>query len=375
MKTKHAVLAVIGTIVIVGAFMLVGGANYINNIGGSNPAGVTVFPPQPSNPGSTYKGNVAFSVVGSNIGNGSSLTADTNFDVEYFAKAGDIYTKISLETDGTESIPIGDNDIVYAQVTIPANQAFLMDWVSTLTANPNGLVKKPAYVDITKDGVIDYLYPLDVSPLRQAGMGNPNLVPPFPYYLKFHGDQTLSLDAPSDKLSVGTGTKSSTITWQASMDTQPGTDAIKAFQITVNGTRATNEVAEEQSFINFPFGNEASGYKKIYLSDPAFSISEDFTVSAFNATGSNEDAQNGKTIMRYTISSQIDGADFITVATQGTKQVPISLTVETNMDASNDGVCLELRIEPINARNVVGTALTDDVELAEGSSNAVVCTV
>ena len=355
MKTKHAVLAVIGTIVIVGAFMLVGGANYINNLGGSNPAGVTVFTPQASNPGSTYKGNVAFSVVGSNIGNGTSLTADTNFDVEYFAKAGDIYTKISLETDGTESIPIGDNDIVYAQVTSPASQAFLQDWVSTLEANPNGLVKKPAYVDITKDGVIDYLYPLDVSPLRQAGMGNPNLVPPFPWYLKFHGDQTLSLDAPASKASVGTGTKSSTITWQASMDTQPGTDAIKAFQITVNGTRSTNELAEEQSFIDFPFGNEASGYKKIYLSDPAFSLSEDFT------SGST------KTIMRYTISSQIDGADFITVATQGTKQVPISLTVETNMDATNDGVCLELRIEPINARNVVGTALTDDVELAEGA--------
>ena len=31
MKTKHVVLAVIGTIVIVGAFMLVGGTNYINN--------------------------------------------------------------------------------------------------------------------------------------------------------------------------------------------------------------------------------------------------------------------------------------------------------------------------------------------------------
>ena len=147
------------------------------------------------------------------------------------------------------------------------------------------------------------------------------------------------------------------------MDHQPGADAVKAIQISVNGTRATNEVAEEQSFINFPFATESSGYKKIYLSDPAFAVSEDFT------SGST------KTIFRYTISSQIDGADFIVVESQGSKSKPIDITIETNMDVSTDAVCLELRIEPISARNVAGTALTDDVELVAGATNEAECSI
>jgi len=144
------------------------------------------------------------------------------------------------------------------------------------------------------------------------------------------------------------------------MSSQPGAEAIKAFQVTVNGTRSTNEVAEEQSFINFPFGSE---YKKIYLSDPAFQVSEDFT------SGST------KTIMRYTISSQIDGADLIVVGSQGSRVVDVDLTLYTNLDATNDAVCAELRIEPINARNVAGTALVDDVEFTEGASNGNECSV
>ena len=364
MKSKHsAVLAVFITATVVLGFVMFGGANYLNSLGGSNPAGGTILTPQPTVQNVPYTGTIAFSAKGSNIGNGTNLTADTNFDVEYFKKSGDVYNKVSLQTDGTEDFAIGADDVIYGQVTIPSAQIFYLDWDATLKANPSGVVKKPAYVDITKDGVIDYLFPLDVTLTKQQGYGNPNLTPPFEWFLKFHGDQVLSLDAPSNKLNVGTGTKSSTITWQATMDHQPGAEAIKAFQITVNGTRATNEVAEEQSFVNFPFANESSGYKKIYLSDPGFAVSEDFT------SGST------KTIFRYTISSQIDGANFIVVDSQGSKSKPIDLTLETNMDASNDAVCVELRIEPISARNVAGTALTDDVELAEGSTANASCSV
>lgn len=356
MKSKHsAILAVFITTTVILGFVMFGGANYINNVGGSNPAGNTVFTPQPAVQNVPYTGTVAFLAKGSNIGNGTNLTADTNFDVEYFKKSGDVYNKVSVETDGTENFAVGADDVIYGQVTIPASQIVYLDWDATLKANPSGVVKKPAYIDITKDGVIDYLFPLDITLTKQQGYGNPNLTPAFEWFIKFHGDQVLSLDAPANKASVGTGTKSTTITWQGTMDHQPGAEAVKAFQITVNGTRATNEVAEEQSFINFPFASESNGYKKIYFSDPGFSVSEDFT------SGST------KTIMRYTISSQIDGADFIVVDSQGSKSKPIDVTVETNMDATNDGVCLELRIEPISARNVAGTAITDDVELAEGA--------
>ena len=353
MKTKSAILAVIGTAVIIGAFMVVGGANYINNLGGGvNPAGSTLFTPTPTNPNVPYEGTIAMSVKGSNIGNGTNLTADTNFDVEYFIKSGEVYSKISAETDGTENFVIGKNDIVYAQVIPNANQVFFLDWQETLNANPSGLVKKPTYMDITKDGVIDFVFPLDVTATKQQGAGNPNLTPAFEWYLKYHGDHQFSMNSPSNVASVGTGTQDSTVTWQLTLDSQPGAEAIKAFQITVNGTRSTNDVAEEQSFINFPFGSD---HKKLYLSDPAFQVSEDFT------SGST------KTIMRYTVSSQIDGADLIVIGSQGSKVINVDLTLYTTMDATNDGVCAELRIEPINARNVAGTALVDDVEFAEGA--------
>ena len=361
MKTKSAILAVIGTAVIIGAFMVVGGANYINNLsGGVNPAGNTVFTPTASIPNVPFEGSIAMSVKGSNIGNGTNLTADTNYDVEYFIKSGDVFSKISAETDGTENFVIGKNDIIYAQVTPPASQNFLLDWQESLNANPSGNVKKPTYMDITKDGVIDYVFPLDVTATKQQGAGNPNLTPAFEWYLKYHGDHYFTINAPSSITSVGTGTQDSTVTWQLTMSSQPGAEAIKAFQVTVNGTRSTNEVAEEQSFINFPFGSE---YKKLYLSDPGFQVSEDFT------SGST------KTIMRYTISSQIDGADLIVVGSQGSRVVDVDLTLYTSLDATNDAVCAELRVEPINARNVAGTALVDDVEFTEGVSNSNECSV
>ena len=361
MKTKSVILAVIGTAVIIGAFMVVGGANYINNLsGGVNQAGSTVFTPQPSILNVPYEGTIALSVKGSNIGNGTNLTADTNYDVEYFVKSGDVYSKISAETDGTENFVIGKNDIIYAQVIPNANQNFFLDWDETLKANPSGLVKKPTYMDITKDGVIDFVFPLDVTATKQQGAGNPNLTPAFEWYLKYHGDHYFTMNSPTSVTSVGTGTQDSTVTFQLTMSSQPGAEAIKAFQVSVNGTRSTNEVAEEQSFINFPFGSE---YKKLYLSDPAFQVSEDFT------SGST------KTIMRYTISSQIDGADLIVVGSQGSKVVDVDLTLYTTMDATNDAVCAELRVEPISARNVAGTALVDDVEFTEGASNSNECSI
>ena len=372
MKTKSAILAVIGTAVIIGAFMVVGGANYINNLGGSNPAGSTVFTPQPSILNVPYEGTIALSVKGSNIGNSTNLTADTNYDVEYFVKSGDVYSKISAETDGTENFVIGKNDIIYAQVIPNANQNFFLDWQETLNANPSGLVKKPTYMDITKDGVIDFVFPLDVTATKQQGAGNPNLTPAFEWYLKYHGDHYFTINSPSDVTSVGTGTQDSTVTYQLTMSSQPGAEAIKAFQVTVNGTRSTNDLVEEQSFINFPFGSE---YKKLYLSDPAFQVSQDFSTALFNATLAGEDARNGKTIMRYTISSQIDGADLIVVGSQGSKVVDVDLTLYTTMDATNDAVCAELRVEPISARNVAGTALVDDVEFTEGASNSNECSV
>ena len=364
MKTKSTViLTSVLTLSLFIVFLSVGGGNYLSLGGGTNPAGSSILTPQPAVSNVPYEGSIALSVKASNIGNGTNLTADTNYDVEYFIKSGETYSKISAETDGTENFVIGKNDIVYAQVIPNNSQAFFLDWDETLSANPSGFVKKPAYMDITKDGVIDYVFPLDVTATKQQGAGNPNLTPAFEWYLKYHGDQRLVLNSPSSALSVGTGTQDTTITWQLTMDTQPGAEAIKAFQITVNGTRATNEVAEEQSFILLPFGNEASGYKKLYLSDPGFAVSEDFT------SGST------KTIMRYQVSSQIDGADLIVVGSQGSKVIDIDFTLYTTLDATNDAVCVELRVEPINARNVAGTALTDDVEFTEGASNASECSV
>ena len=358
MKTKSTViLTSVFTLALVIVFISIGGGNYLSLGGGVNQAGSTLLTPQPAVSNVPYEGSIAMSVKASNIGNGTNLTADTNYDVEYFVKSGETYSKISAETDGTENFVIGKNDIVYAQVIPNNSQAFLLDWPATLSANPSGFVKSPAYTDITKDGVIDYVFPLDVSATKQQGAGNPNLTPAFEWYLKYHGDQTFFISSPASITGVGTGTQDSTVTYRLTMDSQPGAEAIKAFQISYNGTRATNEVAEEQSFIIFPFGNEATGYKKIYFSDPGFAVSEDFT------SGST------KTILRYQISSQIDGADLIVVGSQGSTVIDVDVTLYTTLDATNDATCLELRVEPINARNVAQTALVDDVEFSEGTNS------
>ena len=349
----------LGLILLVGVgyvYTTNGGSLPLGNVGGSAPVGNTQTPITPSTPNS-YTDAVNFVTVATHTTNGTAATLDTNVDIVFFWKNPDgTYQRAGAASDGSESITVGNHDVIYVEATVPSGQAFFIDAPNTMARNPD--LKSVAYVDATTDGVPTYMFGWDISAIKAKG--NPQFAPTATWYLQVVADQTFTMASASSILSVGTGTKSSTIQSNISIDTNGGGESFKAAQVRVNGTQSTNEVAEEQSYWHIPNASKPGGFEDLYLSQ---------------MTASYDYSSSGVSIFRKDYSYTVDGANLVVVPQVGSKQINIPATITTNMDASNDAVCVELRLEPINAQNVAGTALTDDVELAQGATNTNECTI
>ena len=347
--TGRNILAVLAVVFVLGGayYVMNGGTLPSGNVGGSTPVGNTQTTITPSTP-NTYQGAVTFVTVGTQTTNGTAITLDTNADIVYFWKNADgTYQRAGAESDGGESIVVGNHDVIYAEVTIPASQNFFVDNKNTLAKNPD--LKSVVYADPTFDGIPTYVYGWDISAVK--AQGNPNFAPTATWYPQFIADQTFTMASASSIANVGTGTKTSTIQSNISIDTNGGGEAFKAFQVRGNGTQSTNEIAEEQSYWTVP-SVTGTGFDNLYLSQ---------------MTASYDYSSSGVSIFRKDFSYTVDGANLIVVPQTGSKQINIPITITTNMDATNDAVCVEIRMEPISARNVAGTALTDDIELAQGA--------
>lgn len=355
--SKNTTIALVLVLVLgLGAYYFwSGGSLPQGNIGGTTTVPTTGTAVTPSTPNS-YTGAVTFVTVGTQTTNGTAITLDTNADIVYFWKNADgTYQRAGAESDGGESIVVGNNNVIYAEVTIPASQSWFVDVKTTQARNPQ--IKSVEYADPTFDGTPTYVFGWDISSVK--AQGNPNFAPTATWYPMFIADQTFTMNSASSITNVGTGTKTSTIQSNISIDHNGGGEAFKAIQVRVNGTQSTNEVAEEQSYWTVPDASKAGGFDNVYLSQMTASY----------------DYSGATSIFRKDYSYTVNGANLITVPQVGSKQINIPITVTTNMDGANDAVCVELRMEPISARNVAGTALVDDVEIAAPVSNTNECTI
>lgn len=350
-------LAIIGVLVVLGGgyYVMSGGQFPQGNIGGTTTVPTTGTTVTPSTP-NVYTGLVNFDTVATQTTNGTAITLDTNADVVFFWKQPDgSYQRAGAQSDGSEGIVVGSNNIIYAEVTIPASQNFFVDVKTTQQRNPQ--IKSVEYTDPTFDGTPTYVFGWDISSVK--AQGTQFFAPTATWSPMFIADQTFTMASASSLAGVGTGTKTSTIQSSISIDTNGGGEAFKAVQVRVNGTQSTNEVAEEQSYWTIPDASKSGGFDNLYLSQMSASY----------------DYSGGTSIFRKDYSYTVNGANLITVPQVGSKQINIPFTVTTNMDGANDAVCVELRMEPISARNVAGTALVDDVEIAAPASQNAECSI
>ena len=350
------------------AIINAGYGGYLNLSGGSSPVSTTVTTTTTTVAGVTdkYTGAVNFQVKGANTANGTSPTAGTAYTVQYLQKVGDAYTPLGSDTDGTETIVIGKNDIVFAWVKIAASQNYYIDPKGTVAAQSDGTVKEVFYADPLTSGLASYIFPLDMTVVKSRA--DPNTTPTYEWYPRFYGYSAFSLNSPSSQLNIGTGQVTKTILWQLSAATQPSAMAVKAFQIKVNGTDSTNEVAEEQSYVDIPNAAKSGGIERVYLSDMARSYD-------YSTTSGTNDRTVGQSIHRWIYSqSTVNGANILSVASTGSNVLNIPVTIT---GTTSGAICVQLKTEPISARNAAITisGQYDSVELVSGASNSQECTM
>ena len=375
MKTKGVViLTVFVTAVSLLAFLAYGGGNILQSLGGSNPVATTTTTTTTVVSGVTekYTGAVNFQVKGAITANGTSPTAGTAYTVQYLQQIGTGYQPLGSDTDGTEQMVIGKNDKVYARVVIASGQNYYIDVPSTISAQNDGTLGAAFYADPLTSGLASYIFPLDMTVVKSKA--DPNNVPTYEWYPRFHGYSPVKISAPASQLNIGTGQVTKTILYQLTFDTQPAGNAAKAIQVRVNGTESTNEVAEEQSYVDIPNAAFPNSVQRVYLSDMTQAV--DYTTVAFNATLSQtneEDRVVGKTIFRHVYTqSTVNGANIITVPTTGSNVVNIPVTIT---GTTSGAICVQLKVEPISARNAAITAVYDSAELVSGASNTNECTM
>lgn len=369
MKTKHIVfLTVVLTVAGLYAVINAGYGGYLNLSGGSSPAPTTITTTTTTIQGVTdkYTGAVNFQVKGAITANGTVPTAGTAYTVQYLQKSGDTYTPLGADTDGTESIVIGKNDVVYAWVKVAASQNYYIDVKATQAAQSDGTVKEVFYADPLASGLASYIFPLDMTVVKSRA--DPNTTPTYEWYPRFYGYSPFKLNSPSSQLSIGTGQVTKTILWQLDADTQPSAMAVKAIQVKTNGTDSTNEVAEESSYIDIPNAAKSGGNERVYLSDMARSYD-------YSTTSGTNDRTVGQSIHRWIYSqSTVNGANIISVPTTGSDVVNIPVTIT---GTTSGAICVQLKTEPISARNgaLTITGQYDSVELVSGATNSQECTM
>lgn len=365
---------VIGAVIVTVAVMIIalnmGAGNYLQNLGGGSykaPSTVTTTTTVVNGVTAKYTGAVNFQVKGAITANGTAPTATTDYTVTYLQSDGKGgYTPLGSDTDGTEQMVIGKNDKVYALVKIASGKNFYIDPVATKAQQSDGTVTNVVYADPLTSGLASYMFELDMTVIKANA--DPNNIPTYEWYPRFYGYSAFKINSPSSQLSIGTGQVTKTILWQITADTQPSAIAIKAWQVKVNGTDSTNEVAESQSYIDIPDASAPNGVNRKYLSDMTQSVD-------YSTTSGTNDRTVGQSIFRYTYSqSTVNGADIVSVPTTGTNTVfvPVSITGTTS-----GAICVQLKYEAISARNAAITIVNnyDAVELVSGASNSQECTM
>lgn len=364
-KAIVAITAILTVATLIIVSNLSGGA-ILNVIGGAAPVGTTTTTTTTIVNGVTdkYVGAVNFQVKGAVTANGTAPTATTDYTVTYLQKQGDGYAPLGSDTDGTETIVIGKNDIVYALVKIASGKNYYIDHKSTTSQQSDGTVGQAFYADPLTSGLASYIFPLDMTVMKKNS--NPQLTPTYEWYPRFYGYSPFKINSPSSQLSIGTGQVTKTILWTLTADTQPSGVAVKAIQIKVNGTDSTNEVAEESSYVDIPNAAVSGGVERKYLSDMTQSVD-------YSTTSGTNDRTVGQSVFRHVYTqSTVNGANIIAVPTTGSNVVNIPVTIT---GTTSGAICVQLKMESISARNAALTAQYDSVELVSGASNTNECTM
>ena len=160
-------------------------------------------------------------------------------------------------------------------------------------------------------------------------------------FYKLIDEGSITVSDPTSKTSVGTGSVTNVLKFKANMDNAGDGEALSRIQVTLNGTE-DDRWKLNQSFVDI------AGVGQIHLSE----FTESCTTNC---------------IYKYNLANTVDGANMFFVEKNGDTEIDAHVTIETNLDASDEAICVELELRTVDAQGAFTTS-SADAEIAEGTN-------
>ena len=355
-------------IVVVVAIVVIGGGTLLSTGGGSGSVLDQLVEPTVSQPAGQYENKVTFDVGITIEANSTSVTDDGNpIIIRYYEKLLDgTLSHIATSSDGTAGtidFVVGENNLIYVEIEHPTTPvpAVYIDALKTENANPEFKSGTTDFKDVDRNNRPSFLFVMDISKVKQDP--KPALQPSILWGLKVHGDGDADINTATSLTSVGQGDIENVVEWTITFDAQPNAYAIVAFDIRINATDNDNYIDEGASWVDMPNRAFDFGIERVFFTDMT------------------ETQNSGITTYRHeycnpTKCLKIDGANLLTVANTGSKKLDVDVTVTTKFDATDEGLCIELSFDKIDARNTItSNEMIDDAQIDEGTGGSGACTI
>ena len=362
MATSKMTYAVIIGAVIVGAFVIMNGDSDILTLDktGSGIATIDTFTSNTASTttGQVYNGDLTLTTIATDFTDPAiSYAGDTEFTTICYKDNGsadvDDWTPLATGTTANPevlTIPVekgtgGSQGLtqMYCDIDVGSAQDYYV--VKDSLIKDNSRISSVIFDDANGDNVDSWIYNvnlIDVSP------ADPNTTPSLTVFYKLADEGSLTVSDPTSKASVGQGSVANNLKFKLNMDNAGDAESIQQLQIRVNSTD------DGQWFENLSTVTIA-GIGEIKLADM---VRSDLAST---------------TVYKYTLGSDYSEGNMIVIEKNGDTEVDAHVEIQSNFDASNEGLCVELQVRTVDAQGAY-TSSSADAEIAEGT-NADECTL
>ena len=225
---------------------------------------------------------------------------------------------------------------MWCDIDVGSSQDYYVDKASLIS--DNNRVTQAIWGDANNDNVDGWIYNYNLIGIAGS---DPNTAPSDSVFYRLIDEGSLDVDSPTGIASAGQGSVENRIKWSMDMDATGDGEALNQIQIRFNSTDDT-QWFENLSHITVP------GIGQIKLSE--------MDRSDLAST----------TVYKYTLGSDYSTANMLFTPKNGDTENDTPVVIQSNFDASNEALCVELQIRTVDAQGAF-TTNADDVEIAEGA--------
>jgi len=353
--TKYAI--VIGA-VIIGAYIIMQGDSDILTLNqtGTGIASIDTFSTNTasSTTGQVYNGDLTVTTIATDLSDPAiSYGGDTEYTTICYKdnNSADVndWTPIATATSANPevlTIPVSKstgNDKgltqMYCDIDVASGQDYYV--VKDSLIKDNSRISNAIFDDANGDNVDSWIYQVDLLDVSPA---DPNTTPSLTLFYKIADEGTLTVSDPASKASVGQGSVNNILKFKMNMDNAGDAESISQIQIRMN-TTDDGQYFENLSTIKI------AGIGEIKFADM------------------NRSDMASTTVWKYKLASDYSEGNMVFVDKNGDTEIDAHVEVQSNFDATNEGLCVELEIKTVDAQGAY-TTTSSDAEIAEGAVGA-----